>query len=65
MDYSEHSPVGDPVLQLPHQHIMVHAVKEFLQVHVHHPASPGLDVLLRLAHCIVRPASRPEAVAVL
>ena len=44
---------------------MVDAVEELLEVHVHHDALTSLDVPLRLAHCIVRVAPGPEAVAVL
>ncbi len=51
--------------QPPHQHVVVHAVEELLQVHVHHEAAAFLDVALRLAHGVVRAASRPETVAVL
>src|SRR5687768_1831874 len=39
--------------------------KEFLQIHIHHPSTARLDVPLRLTHCIMRPAPRPESVAVL
>ena len=44
---------------------MVHAVEELLEIHVHHHPAAFLDVLLRLAHGVVRAASRSETVAVL
>jgi site-specific DNA recombinase len=64
-DDPQHARVCDPVVQLPHEHVVMHAVEEFLEVHVHHPAPSVLHVLLRLPHGVVRPATRPETVAVL
>src|SRR5690606_32629981 len=64
-DDPEHASVPDPVVQLPHEHVVVHAVEELFQVHVHHPAPSILDILLRTAHCIMRPAPGTETVAVL
>ncbi len=50
---------------LSHQHVVVHAVEELLEIHVDHPSASFLHVLLRLAHGVVRAAPRPETVAVL
>ena len=61
----QHSLVRDSLLELSHQHVVVHPVEKLLQVHVHHPPLPALDVLLRRAHGIVCVASRPKTVAVL
>ena len=50
--------------QPSHQHVVVYAVEELLQVHVHHEAAAFLHVgvaLARTASCARRP--RPEAVA--
>jgi len=63
-DHPEQPPVPDPPLQTRHQHVVVHAVEELLQIHIHHPAPPRLDVPLRLTDRVVRPPPRPEAVAV-
>jgi hypothetical protein len=63
-DESEHSLVRDSLCELAHQHVVVHAVEKLFEVHVDHPAATFLDVLLRLAHCVVCTTSRPEAVAV-
>ena len=60
----QHRLILDPLCQPPHQHVVVHPVEKLLQVHIHHPSSPFLDVLLRFAHRIVCSAPRPEAVAV-
>src|SRR5260370_33233421 len=43
---------------------MVDSVEKFLEVDIHRDLFSFLDVLLRLADCIVRVASRPETVAV-
>ena len=64
-DDPEHPLIPDPVVWLSHEHVVVHAVEELLQIHVHHPLSPVLDIPLSLPHRIVRSAPRPEAVAVL
>src|SRR5258707_14695186 len=43
---------------------MVDSVEKFFEVDIHRDLFSFLDVLLRLADCIVRVASRPETVAV-
>ena len=61
-------PVDEPfqplVLHLPakagHENVMIHLVKELLQVHVHHPLLAFLLELEGLPHGVMRPASGPE-----
>ena len=48
-----------------HQNVVVDVVKEFGDVHVHHPVLATLDVLLRCPDRIVCAPSRSESVAVL
>ena len=55
--------VLDTASQASHQHVMVHAIEELLQVHVDHPAVAGRDVLLRSIQCLVGTAPRTEAEA--
>ena len=61
----EHATIRDSPGQLPHEHVVVDAVEELLQVDVYHPAAARLDIALRLTHRLVCAASRSEAVAVL
>ena len=63
-DESQHPLVPDALLQPSHQHVVVDAVEERFQVHIHHHPLPVLDVLLRLAHGIVCAAPGSETVAV-
>jgi hypothetical protein len=63
-DESQEALVLDPFCQLPHENVVVHTVEELLEVHVYDPPAPFLDGFLRRAYRIVRPASRPEAIAV-
>ena len=44
---------------------MTDAIEELLQIEVHDPAPTFLHVPLRSTHCVVRPAARPESVAVI
>ena len=50
--------------QAHHQAVMVDAVKECLQVNVHHPAVSFLDRGLGVAHRLLSVAPGPKAVAV-
>jgi hypothetical protein len=63
-DDPQHLRVRDPVVQLPHEHVVVDAVEKLLEVHFHHPTPSILHVLLCLPHGILRPAARTETVAV-
>jgi hypothetical protein len=56
--------VPDALHEPPHQHVVVHAVEEPLQVHVHHEATTFVHVALRLRDRVVGAASRPKALAV-
>src|SRR6478609_5996180 len=62
-DESQHTTIIDTLLQLPHQHVVVYAVKELLQVHVHYDATALLDEALRLHDSVVGAPPWPEAVA--
>src|SRR6185369_9154821 len=62
-DESQHATITDALPELSHQHVVVHAVEELLQVHVHHDATTFLDEALRLHDCVVSASPRPEAVA--
>ncbi len=64
-DESQHAAVRDPFRKLAHQHIVIDAVEEFLEIHVDHPSAAFLSKALRRSHCVVRSLSTPEAVAVL
>ena len=57
--------VRDALGQPVHQDVVVDAVKELLQVHVHHRPAARLHVLLRCQHRAMRASPRPEAVAML
>lgn len=63
-DQPQPARVVEPIVQLSHQHVVVHAVEECLEIHVHNPVAPRLDILRRFAHGIVRATSGPEAMAV-
>src|SRR5215469_14070226 len=43
---------------------MVHSIKEFFQIKIHHPALTLGDILLRLGHRLVRRPLRTKAVTV-
>jgi hypothetical protein len=64
-DEPQHAAVADALRHPSHQHVVVYAVEELLQVHVHHPLATGLDVPLRFDDSVVRTVTGPEAVAVL
>ena len=59
----EHSFVLHPARHACHQHVVVHAVEEFLEVHVHHPSMSRRDVLAGAPHRLVRAPSRTKAEA--
>ncbi len=59
----EHPTIRDPLLQLPQEHIVVYAIKELLQIDIHHPTPAALHVALRLTHRVMGTPPRPEAKA--
>lgn len=59
----KHATVRDPHSQLSHQHVVVHSIEEFLQIKVYDIATTFLHVGTSAAHSIVRPSTRPKAVA--
>ena len=59
----QESTIRDAPIQLPHEHIVIDAIKELRQIDIDHPAATALHGLLRRTHRIVRPTPRPEAVA--
>ena len=62
-DQMEDSLVFDPSGRSCHEHIMVDAVEEFLQIHVHYKAIACFHVGAGCLDCIVTSASGAEAVA--
>jgi hypothetical protein len=54
IDELEDPSVRDPRLDPAHQLVMIHPVKELLQIQVHHPAIPRLQVVLGLSNRLVR-----------
>ncbi len=48
-----------------HQHVMVHAVEEFLQVQIDDPGVALFQIVLDLGDCLVRRPTRPKAETVL
>ena len=63
-DEFQQSRVGDTLGHTSHQQVMVHSIKEFLQIDVHHPLITLGDVGLCLRHRLMRRTSRPKAIAV-
>jgi hypothetical protein len=58
----QHPLVRDPLRKPVHQDVVVNAVEELLQVHVHHDPVAGLHVLLRYSNtapCALRPGRKP------
>jgi hypothetical protein len=64
-DQSQHPLVLDALRQSPHDHIVIDAIEELLEVDIDHDPLSFLDVPLRFAHGTVCVASRSEPVAVL
>jgi hypothetical protein len=63
-DEAKYSPIVDLRREFLHQEVVIDAVEEFLQVHVHHhPAAFGNVLPCRL-DCLMRVSPRSEAVAV-
>ena len=60
----EYCLVADPLAQPVHQDVVIHPVKELLQVHIDHHPVAVLHMALRLQHCVMRSPSRTKAVAV-
>src|SRR5262249_4045991 len=54
--------VPDSFRNLTPQFVVIDSIKEFLKIEIHHPAVAGSDVLLRLRHCLMSRATRPETV---
>ena len=50
-------------IRISHQHVVVHSIEEFLQIKVYDIATTFLHVVTSAAHSIVRPPTRPKAVA--
>jgi hypothetical protein len=63
VDESQQRTVGATAFEPRHQPVVIDAIKERLQVHVHHPAITLPDARLHFAYRLVRRALRPEAVA--
>src|SRR5215471_8524777 len=54
--------IPDSFRNLIHQFVVIDSIEEFLQIELHDPAVACSDVLLRLRHCLMSRATRPEAV---
>jgi len=63
-DYHEHPVIADASCESPHQYIVIDAVEELLQIHVHHPPASFLNIPLRGTNCSMRVPSRSKTVAV-
>jgi len=61
----QHPLVLDPLGQPPHQHIVIDAIEESLQIHVNDAAASFLDIPLRFRNYLLGAAARAETVAVL
>jgi len=59
-----HPRVGRPLGHLPHQFVVIDAVKELLEIQVNHPGVAVGHVLLRLGHGLMGGPVRAEPVAV-
>src|SRR5215212_1707557 len=59
----EQTLVGDPLSHQPHQDVVVHPVKELLQVEIHDKAITRSNVLLCPLHRLMSRASGPEPIA--
>jgi hypothetical protein len=59
------SDVFDPLGHAVHQDVVVHAIKELLQVHIRAVAMARLDKTLRSAHSLMRALSRTKTIAIL
>jgi hypothetical protein len=53
--------IRDSPRKLAHQHIVIDAVEEVLQIHIHYPPAPTLDEPLRGEDRLVRSASTASA----
>jgi site-specific DNA recombinase len=62
-DQPQHPLVRDPLGQPVHQDVVVDAVEELLQIHVHHHPMASLHVPLRRQHRLMRISPRPKTVA--
>jgi hypothetical protein len=60
----QHGFVCDPPRQAFHQNVVIDPIEEFLQIHIDHHPESFLRIAPRLAHRIVRAASRAKAVTV-
>ena len=60
----QHRRVRYPPAQPLHQDVVVHAIKELLQVHIHHHPAARLHVAAGLSHRVVRAPARAKAMAV-
>jgi hypothetical protein len=61
----QHPTIRNPLLQSPHQNVVVHTIKESLQIDIHDPATAILDVPLRTPYRVVRPAAGTKSVTVI
>ena len=64
-DEFQYTLVGHPCRDARHQGIVVHSIKEFLEIKIDHDAVAFGNIGLRLCHRLMRRACWPEAVAVL
>jgi hypothetical protein len=62
-DETKHSPVVDLLREFLHQKVVIDAVKEFLQVHVHHKPATFGDILPGRLDRLMGVPPRSEAVA--
>jgi len=63
-DNPENALVTDFLGQFPHEDVMVHPIKELLQIHVNHPFVSLRYISLRLGHCLMSTTTRTKTVAV-
>ncbi|GBE16126.1 hypothetical protein BMS3Abin14_02206 [bacterium BMS3Abin14] len=62
-DKSEDPPVFDPPSHPEHQNVMVHPIKELLQIHINHPTTTGSNILTGITHRMMSASARAESIA--